>query len=256
MNAENIHKIIALKVDYIHKSASQGMAISEEEIHELRVTYKKLRAFLRLAAFVRGNVKGITPRKLKDLYQAAGVIRDYQLHEKEIIDDTGCDLGNYAHFLTLRIEESKIKLCKISESVIDKTIIKKISARLPKKISKKAQWNYLAAKEKELLQVAAGVHTDIRLHSIRKTIKDILYLLDILGLEKSYSKRRIKKYKKLSDALGLYNDIVFTLGDIEHNKVKDLIPLAEQEILSAKKQQLLARKAEQQKKITSILNYL
>lgn len=256
MNAENIHKIIALKVDYIHKCASYGMEISEEEIHELRVRYKKLRALLRLAAFVSGNGKGVMPRKLKHLYRAAGVVRDYQLHKKEIIDDTGCDLNKYSHFLILKIDESKIKLCKVFDSIIEKKIIKKISAHLPKKISKKAQWNYLAGKQKELLQVATGVRTDIRLHSIRKTIKDILYLLDILDLEKSYSKRRIKKYKKLSDALGIYNDIVFAVGNIELHKIKDIIPLEEQEILSAKKQQLLARKAAQQKKITSVLNYL
>ena len=57
-----------------------------EDIHQFRITYKKLRAFFRMLSLQNNIEKAITPsKKLKKVYTLLGTIRDLQLQQQRTI---------------------------------------------------------------------------------------------------------------------------------------------------------------------------
>src|SRR5688572_7459944 len=56
-----------------------------EDIHDLRVDYKRLRAFTRLCQEEAHTRRLQIPEPLRELYKAAGVVRDHQLFIAKII---------------------------------------------------------------------------------------------------------------------------------------------------------------------------
>ena len=88
-----------------------------EAIHKFRVEYKKLKAFFRMV----GNESKIKNKfrfssKLKKAYQISGIIRDLQLQQIRISDETKADNEKpqqYVKILEKRIGKSKIELFEI-----------------------------------------------------------------------------------------------------------------------------------------------
>ncbi len=111
-------------------------AFDKEDIHELRVSYKKLRAFTRLAGIDKeaGDVK--IPGKLKALYHAAGRVRDLQLFLEKLTDKLSKDqlqLSYFLKFLHHQLFEAKVLLVKEGEKADFDKIKETLVQHLPGK---------------------------------------------------------------------------------------------------------------------------
>ncbi len=154
----------------------------DEAIHQLRVEYKKLRAFLRLI-FSESEIKDgakITG-KLKKCYALAGSVRDLQLQQKRILETTRLEPKkpwDYIHLLQEKINELKPLLKRI---LLKKTVAKskkKISVIIPSEFPISDFKYYiekiLATIFRIIEQEAIG---DPDIHRIRKLLKDLFYNL-------------------------------------------------------------------------------
>ena len=106
-----------------------------EKIHEFRVEYKKLRAFLRMLSQEdekSGEIK--ISKKLKKAYHISGSIRDLQLQQLRILEGTKQELKKPAAYLTLlRKEIDKLKP-ELSETFLENPVTeskKKTDSSIP-----------------------------------------------------------------------------------------------------------------------------
>ncbi|HEX7458409.1 MAG TPA: CHAD domain-containing protein, partial [Ginsengibacter sp.] len=98
-----------------------------ESIHELRVEYKKLRAFLRMISEEKDAEQKIKiPGKLKKAYHIAGSIRDLQLQCKSILAITEEETKKPKSYLKLIEQQIKKLKPEFSDIPLAKTIKKSI----------------------------------------------------------------------------------------------------------------------------------
>lgn len=253
MKTDKIYKTISKNVKLINHYAKNHIPPEEEEIHEMRTTYKKLRAFLRFMHDVNNKNGKVIPKKLKKLYQSAGALRDLQLHIKDIENDAAHHkLDGYANFLLLKANDAQNDLLNTINGFSGKRTIKKIQKNIPGKLSGTALQLYLCDKRNELNTFIRHNATDDNLHSARKIIKDILYLEAIFGKKTGYSDARMKRYKHLSDLLGAHNDMAVDIAFTEQVISKD-IPKNEKDILKTRLKKVEEKKAKLHKQVDDTL---
>lgn len=160
------------------KNVNQDFA--EEEIHQLRVEYKKLRAFLRLLCWqANRREKEFLPRRLKRCYAIAGAIRDLQLQQKRLplLNGTSNNQpGSYMHQVKEQINILKPTLNKLLRKKTINKIEKKIGAIIPEDIGSKKLMYYF----EDILQsitslVKQDTMSDQDVHKVRKLLKDFFY---------------------------------------------------------------------------------
>jgi CHAD domain-containing protein len=159
--------------------------IDEEAIHKLRVSYKKLRAFLRMLSLQKGSAASIKiSSKLKAIFTLAGSIRDIQLQQKRILQAAkNKEIKKPTMYLSLLQKESdqlKEELLKIAAT---KTVLKnckKTTALLPDKFSIK-RFRIFLQQQWDIIDtiILSGNLSDENIHTIRKCIKDIFFNLKI-----------------------------------------------------------------------------
>jgi CHAD domain-containing protein len=150
----------------------------KEDIHDLRVGYKKARAFIRLLKLEKDTGDLHIPHKLKAEYHAAGKVRDMQLfldelHQLPVVLQIPNSLSFYNHQLFTNKE--------VAVSAIEDVHFKKVSTSLTNELPKELHDDTL---KKFLHQKIAAIHIILLaaddehdLHSIRKQLKDIIYAL-------------------------------------------------------------------------------
>lgn len=155
----------------------------KSEIHDFRVSYKQLRALLRM--LLGGEPGNPFSKSVQKLYRAAGKVRDLQLFLHR------AQGSNEAAYSAAKTAAAKQALAKASE---------KLSRRLEKALVKHADWSVpallppvftnmnaraFAAREWSALASALALaDDDEQLHTIRKKLKDLYYANDAL---KGYS---------------------------------------------------------------------
>jgi CHAD domain-containing protein len=151
-----------------------------EDLHDLRVEYKKFRAFIRLVQLEEDASKLKVPGKLKSVYEAGGPVRDLQLFLPRLLP----------HFGQLRsqvyLERLENKLATGKENlkhVIDKTSFEKVEEKvlekLPHSLSKETIKKFVQQKVLTIQSGMAAIHDDEDLHTIRKQLKDLIHILKI-----------------------------------------------------------------------------
>src|ERR1700744_4288525 len=109
MKQEMIKTMIKDKVNRIGELCeSIGRDFDKETIHELRVTVKKLRSFLRLLRMHSQKNSIKMPKKFKRLYHMAGTIRDVQLELEKVSNSKVVlpeYLGKLQHVLSTQKKE-------------------------------------------------------------------------------------------------------------------------------------------------------
>ncbi len=158
--------------------------LNSEDIHQFRVEFKKLRAFLRMLSVKREIADEINlSKKLKTCYRITGLIRDFQLQQERI-----------ANIVTLQSEKTKaynkqlqeeIENLKpgLSEHFSENPVFEskqKTKAGLPDefhlrdfKIFIQKKWNVING------IIASGHFSDENIHTIRKNLKDLMYSVKI-----------------------------------------------------------------------------
>ncbi len=189
-----------------------------EAIHQFRVEYKKLRAFLRMISHEHGTAGEIKiPKKLKKGYNISGSIRDLQLQQKRILEATNQELQKPEAYLTiLQREIDKLKP-ELSEIILEKPVTeskKKTDASIPDEFQLNSYRNFVQQKWTAIYTIIVAAHfSEDNIHSIRKNLKDLFYnLKEYVGVDHDIISMSIWMAKdenyfiKLLDELGSFQD--------------------------------------------------
>ena len=173
----NHYKKLGKHINRIFRGTDPGA------IHEFRVEYKKLRAFLRMISEQPGIENEITVSKeLKKFYTISGSIRDLQLQQKRIEDATVSEPKKpqaYLHLLQKEIEKIKPELAEIISGKPVNKSKKKTDASIPAEFPFHFQ-QYVEKKWSAINAILlSGDFSDENIHAIRKILKDLFYNLKI-----------------------------------------------------------------------------
>jgi CHAD domain-containing protein len=210
----NKKKIAGLLDDKL-KDAGDAIAkvapgFEEEDIHAFRVAVKKLRAWMRLVCSADKQPKLRLSKKLHELYDIAGEIREAQLRLKKAGAPKG-KLASYINHLEDTIAFNKGEWHKKYKDDIVKKLAKKLGGKALKKMPGKAFAAFMKDKLQVLEDAADNTPDDESIHNCRKSVKDMLYNTKLTekhwpeGYEK-IEHLPLKKLDDLSDMLGDYND--------------------------------------------------
>ena len=189
-----------------------------EAIHQFRVEYKKLRAFLRMISQQQetaGEIK--ISKKLKKGYNISGSVRDLQLQQQRILEATKQELKKPQAYISLLQKEIKKLQPELSEIFLEKPVTaskKKTDASIPDKFQLNGFSNFVQKKWEAIYAIIASRHfSDDNIHAIRKNLKDLFYNLKIyVGVEYELLSLNIWKgkdeeyFNKLLDQLGSFQD--------------------------------------------------
>jgi HlyD family secretion protein len=149
-----------------------------EAIHEFRVEYKKLRAFLRMLSMQLSITIKIS-KKLEKAYRIAGSIRDLQLQQQRITEATHEEPKKPLAYLSLLdIETNKLKP-ELSELLLGNTVSesrKRTDLSVLSDVPANSFQEFAKQKWKAVHSIiASGDFCDDNIHAIRKHLKDISY---------------------------------------------------------------------------------
>ncbi|MEP7106645.1 MAG: CHAD domain-containing protein [Ferruginibacter sp.] len=189
-----------------------------EDIHQFRVAYKKLRAFLRMISPVAGIPGKIEiSKKLKRAYNISGQIRDLQLQQDRIMAAIKKDLKKpLAYLRMLRKEIGKLKP-ELSEIFLENPVTEckmKTDASVPEEFPLTNFRNFVQKNWNAVYAIIVSGHfSDDNIHTIRKCLKDLFYNLKTYeGVEREILSLSVWKVKdepyfnKLLDELGSFQD--------------------------------------------------
>ena len=190
-----------------------------ESIHEFRVEYKKLRAFLRMLLHdkkQRRSAKAL--KKLKKIYRVSGAIRDLQLQRQRVLAAMNYKVKKpqgYGILLRKKIKKLKVVLDDIAgkDPVTESKI--KMDLLLPGHFKFQHLKTFTADVALQLTAlVSPGYFTDATLHLIRKNGKDFVYNMRLYNSQHHVSLAgnalflRQEELNSLLDELGNYHDRV------------------------------------------------
>ncbi len=156
-----------------------------ETIHQFRVAYKKLRAFLRMISRQKEKGRKIKfSKKLKRAYKISGTIRELQLQQQRIQETTGPQLKKPKGYLMLLQKEMKKLRLSFSEIIKKEPFTeskKKTGAAIPDKFTVMDYKVFVEKKWNAVNTIIGSGHlSDERIHAIRKNFKDLFYNLKII----------------------------------------------------------------------------
>lgn len=225
MKNRDARYIIRLYFKKLEKYAGQVKRnFSEESIHLFRINVKKLRAFLRMMRLEAKDPGALKfPPHFKKIYSYMGNIRDRQLYLGYIKKNS---LFKEVPVLEKEIEELK----KEKEIFISKKefndIEEKIKESLPHHEDPELPGKFFLQKINSIRSILAKEgYADKELHSIRKNIKDIIYIITIykVDLKKPFpfwQEIQLEKAENFSHLLGLFNDTCIRLSFIKTGNSK------------------------------------
>ena len=218
-------------------------------IHDLRVAYKKLRAFIRLLQIEDRKLQ--IPDDLKLIYRSCGTVRDLQLVLEKLEPDAADipsfikglrhDLFLAKELLVLNIEDTSVGRC-----------IKELREALPSEINEGTVRQFVQQKIAAIHILLLALENEEELHGIRKALKDLVYVKKMLDEEQiihyPFSEwRSDKKLLDLTTLLGDLNDCYIALSYFGEDRLAHM-PAKEQIHLKKIKQQWTASKEQLQQK--------
>lgn len=209
-----------------------------EMIHELRIEYKKLRAFLRLLKMDPRTGQLIMSPDFKALYAAAGQVRDLQLFLPPVIvraEKDNTPLPVYIGYLQRRLFQEKEALVEAVEKLKAGKALDHITDALPSSLNDAAIRKFIHRKVAAIQVILLALEKDKELHTIRKQLKDIIYNIRIFDSDWgiSFPVTAWRSEKRLQDTaamLGDFNDRCIALSFLSENII-DPLPEAEKSVL-------------------------
>lgn len=180
-----------------------------EDNHDLRVAYKKIRAFLRLLQLESNAGDLRIPAGLKALYHSAGNVRDIQLFLEEINrSPVAADLPSFVNCYNQKLFTYKEEAVEAIEAAHLKKITHSIKKKLPHQLQDDTVRKFSRRKVAAIHILLLAVDNETDLHSIRKQLKDIIYTIRIYEHDWGVPFPAVawKSEKEL-------NDMASTLGD-------------------------------------------
>ena len=152
-----------------------------EAIHQYRVQYKKLRAFLRLLSVQNKKGKVKIHKKLNNIYRCTGALRDLQLLEEKLsLLSFPTDRSLQIFMNIIRVEIKKIK--KQFALTAKKKIITLASNKTVNDLPRNCTYTHFkkfAAQNWDEINGVISLHqfNDRQIHTVRKNLKDLSYNL-------------------------------------------------------------------------------
>lgn len=206
---------------------------SAEAIHLFRIEIKKLRAFLRLLSLkLKKEDELKLPFKIKKMYKYAGKVRDRQLHRKRMKAAIKKNKQQFPEIKMIWKDDVEKIAGKENKLLSDKDFLAaelKLKKQLPNEIGTVAVDAFFSFKLGNILSLAnKGSFTDEELHTIRKNLKDIIYVIKLYHSEIKvklpftfWNKRQEKVAGQLVLALGTYNDLCIDLSFLKRAMKKN-----------------------------------
>lgn len=210
----------------------QGQPPSPEQVHELRVCTKKVRALLQLYRPFCGktSIKNVE-QKVKKLADGYSGFRDAQVLEETLVRLTqlyGQDQQQDVQLLLTYFAERNQKVQSKPPSLDPVKTLKNIEDTWKSKIRPKGKasfdvgMEYSYQKARKLAFAAESTDQDDTYHECRKWVKYYLYQLQMSPYKKlPDSKTHIGLIKQLAELLGLFHDrceLEFALNDLLQSK--------------------------------------
>ncbi|OQP51020.1 hypothetical protein A4H97_04170 [Niastella yeongjuensis] len=213
MKREALEQVVEKHINYIEKHSTKlPGAFEEEDIHDLRVNYKKVRAFLRLVQLEKEAGQLHIPDKLKSLYHHCGTVRDWQLFMAKIYEEGIAEkLPDCLHRWHRQVLTYKEQTVHAIETMHFKRMLQGIIKELPRQLQEDTVKQFMHQKIAAIHILLLAADNEKDLHSIRKQIKDIIYCIRIFEKDRDMplSFQGFMSEKDLNDmasSLGDFND--------------------------------------------------
>jgi CHAD domain-containing protein len=210
-----ISKIILSSVNQLNTLVQRLPGrFEEEDLHQIRVRIKRLKALLRLLQSSQEHIVDITlPVSMKRLFAATGSIRNLQLflHQAEqATTKLGFRPAAYIDFLQHELETQKLKSAKALPTaeliaLEGQAVQKEADTRILRQDVK----DFLIRRNRKIKRILKGKMQYQELHLLRKKLKDIQYNLSLY--KRMISSGDQNAVKKISALLGHYCDACLAL---------------------------------------------
>ena len=238
-------------------------ALNKDAIHDWRVDYKKLRAIVRLSGEKAKKLE--IPLSLKDVYTVAGEIRDRQMQEERMIQWYVSEQffpPVYTQLLQQEISSYADQLHPLTENdAILRISEHKLITNLPARVSKKSIQEFIQHQLYEVRNILWLTYKkDDYLHSCRKHLKDIQYLVEAIGInhigaEQIRGLPAPEQMHAAAQELGNFNDLCVTMRCLSSSYLNRL-PGEEKIILSSQRTKMQKEKTKARNKVISSLEVL
>lgn len=194
-----------------------------ECLHKLRVEVKKLNAFIRLMNFCAGKKQQLNKKPLDDLFKSAGEIRTAFVHI-DLLKKHGLETGDFITDQQKIISNCTAEFC--SKANFFKTLLRKTHKKIFKKVKSISNKNVRRFFKKQSQKIIAGfavAPTEDQLHKLRKQLKELLYIFEMLpqklqqaiGLNVDY-------INHLQEEIGNWHDAVATRALLQQAQMQQL----------------------------------
>lgn len=255
MKRQALEDVVTRYIEQIEKHSDRVPGnFDKEDIHDLRVGYKKIRAFLRLLQLQKDSGNLQMPIELRAVYQTSGKVRDLQLFLVQIGNAINvASLPVYCKCCNQQLFANKEQAVKAIEDIQFKKVIHSIKKELPGHLQPETLRKFMQQKMAAIHIVLLVADHEEHLHTIRKHLKDIIYVIRIYehDLEASFPIQEYTNEKQLSDMaarLGDFNDCCIAVSLLQTLCVNERM-CNEKTLLQQLQQNWVFQKEEQQKKL-------
>ena len=204
MMKEGLHSsLISYTKDLEKYSEKAGVKFDAEIIHELRTTFKKLRALLRWQKMDKEVYDAF-----KKIYDAAGRLRNIQVAKEMLKKEK-----NIPHAFKAWLTITLLQLKEEWDEVYDKKILIQLQENIRNlQITPTKHKKFFSKKIQNILNILSITPvTDDAIHDIRKMTKDMQYVMEWWKEKTGESKTliqniSIKRLKNIGTQIGEYND--------------------------------------------------
>ncbi|CAN5494220.1 hypothetical protein BH11BAC3_BH11BAC3_00940 [soil metagenome] len=265
MNKEQIRNVTDGYYNKMNKNIKKIEAdFDVEAIHQFRVTYKKVRAFLRMLSShheTAGEIK--VSGHLKKCYALLGAIRDLQIHQQQISEVTKKVRKKPTAYLKAIQNEIEKLQPELAEVLNCKPVVAsrlKTNASIPHKFALNSLGDFIEKKWIAIDAIISSEHfSDDNIHSIRKHLKDMFYNLNVFHdsehdlLAQSFWKNKDENYfELLLTELGNFQDKCTSIAFMKTYLVNSLTPNDKQLLYSIKTNWLKEKAAIKQRLVRKL----
>ncbi len=226
-NKNNRDLVHTYFIKLYHYSSKAAKDYNEETIHLFRLNVKKLRAFLRMLRGSDMNSPFLRfPHRFKKMYSLTGKIRDRQLCLKKIKQFAPLQvrlMPEKVNSLKQELREFKKNKDHFFSKQEYTEMENNLMPLIPALSIRGAPKDFFSANLKMAASIIdKGVYTNTELHTVRKQMKDIVYVIRIYRKDLATSlpfifwdDPQLKKIEKILHLLGLFNDLCIALALIK-----------------------------------------
>lgn len=207
------NKILMEKVSSLQKE------MDVEELHDLRVTLKRMRTFFRM---LDKTAPALLPseedyKAIRSFFKTAGTLRDLHVQDREMSkyeESLGIDL-EFIHAYIKELEQEKEQKVNALLSQFDFSIFDRYEKHLAEQLKKKEiyEWfkmllNFTDDRMKKAEKRIDQANTTEQLHKVRSRLKDLMYYLEIINSDPNLNTISIDEVKDSQSFLGDWHDFV------------------------------------------------